>query len=322
MTLMLSRRGALAGGVAVLAASRLLGNAGSARAQAAAAPPALVYPRKVGALELTAISDGYFSMPATLFVNIPPEELEAALETAFLDPAGPNQAGITAHLVRDGDRTLLIDTGTADLFGPTAGRMAAALAALGVAPEEVDAVLLTHMHPDHLGGLLAAGAAAFPNATVHVSETDLAFWTDEAIASKAPADFQPFFARARATAAAYGDRLIPFSGDGEVIPGATSLALPGHTPGHTGFRLASDGAEIVVFGDVINSAAVQFTHPGAGVVFDTDPALAAQTRAKILDAISADGTLVAGTHLPFPGIGHVARSGEAYDWVAEEWRYQ
>ena len=130
--------------------------------------------------------------------------------------------------------------------------MPAALAALGVAPEEVDAVLLTHMHPDHLGGLLAAGAAAFPNATVHVSETDLAFWTDEAIASKAPADFQPFFARARATAAAYGDRLIPFSGDGEVVPGVTSLALPGHTLGHTGFRLASDGAEIVVFGDAVN----------------------------------------------------------------------
>ena len=120
-------------------------------------------------------------------------------------------------------------------------------------------------------------------------------------------NFQPFFARARATAAAYGDRLVPFSGDGEVIPGVTSLALPGHTAGHTGFRLASGGAEIVVFGDAVNSAAVQFSHPEAGLVFDTDAALAAETRAKLLDVLAADGTLVAGTHLPFPGIGHVAR---------------
>ena len=120
---------------------------------------------------------------------------------------------------------------------------------------------------------------------------------------------QPFFARARATAAAYGDRLVPFSGDGEVVPGVTSLALPGHTLGHTGFRLASGGAEIVVFGDAVNSAAVQFDHPEAGLVFDTDAALAAATRAKLLDALAADRTLVAGTHLPFPGIGHVARAG-------------
>jgi glyoxylase-like metal-dependent hydrolase (beta-lactamase superfamily II) len=322
MTLTLSRRAALAGGAVLLAAPGLLGQARGARAQTPAAPPVLVYPRKVGALELTAISDGYFAMPPTLFVNIAPEELGAALEAAFLDPAGPNQGGITAHLVRGGGRTLLIDTGTADLFGPTAGRMPAALAALGVAPEEVDAVLLTHMHPDHLGGLLAGGAPAFPNAALHVSEADLAFWTDEAVASRAPADFQPFFARARATAAAYGEMLVPFGGEGEVVPGVTSLALPGHTVGHSGFRLVSDGAEIVVFGDTVNSAAVQFRHPEAGLVFDTDPALASQTRAKLLDAMAADGTLVAGTHLPFPGIGHVARSGDAYAWVAEEWRYQ
>jgi glyoxylase-like metal-dependent hydrolase (beta-lactamase superfamily II) len=320
MSFDLSRRAVLAAGVAAFAAPQFLA-ASLARSQDAAAA-ALAYPRKLGELELTAVSDGYFQLNGPLFVNISDEELGEALTAAFLDPTATPRLGVTAHVVRGGGRTLLIDSGTADLFGPTLGRFPAALAALGVAPESVDAVLLTHMHPDHLGGLLADGAPAFPNATLHVNEADLAFWTDEATASRAPEQMQPFFARSRATAAAWGDRVSPFGADGEVLPGATSLALPGHTVGHTGFRLTSGDAEIVVFGDAASSAAIQFSHPEAGLVFDTDAAQAAATRARLFDMLAADRTLVAGTHLPFPGIGHVARSGEAYAWVPEDWQYQ
>jgi glyoxylase-like metal-dependent hydrolase (beta-lactamase superfamily II) len=321
MSIELSRRSVLVAGAAALAASRFLG-APAARAQDAPTAAVLAYPRKVGELEIVAISDGYFEFPPAFFVNIPKEELDAALTAAFIDPAVPPRVGVTAHLVRGGGRTLLIDSGTADLFGPTLGRVPAALAALGVAPEDVEAVLLTHMHIDHLGGLLAAdGAPAFPNATVHVNETDLAFWAGDEAAAKAPENFKPFFARAKATAAAYGDRVIPFGADGEVLPGITSVALPGHTVGHTGFRLASGDAEILVFGDTASSAAVQFSHPEAGLAFDTDPAQAAATRARFFDMVATDRTLVAGTHLPFPGIGHVGRSGDAYAWVAESWQY-
>jgi glyoxylase-like metal-dependent hydrolase (beta-lactamase superfamily II) len=177
------------------------------------------------------------------------------------------------------------------------------------------------MHGDHIGGFLPGDAATFPNATVHVNEADLAFWTDEAIAAQAPAEFQGMFTLARAVAAAYGERLQPFSGETEVAPGVTSLPLPGHTVGHNGFRLASGDHQVIVFGDAVNSAAVQFAHPGAGLIFDTDPALAAETRARFFDMLATDRTLVAGTHMPFPGLGHVARSGGAYAWVPEEWHY-
>jgi glyoxylase-like metal-dependent hydrolase (beta-lactamase superfamily II) len=317
----MSRRMVLAGGAVALAAPRLLTATGARAQEASASVAPLVYPRKVGELEVTAISDGYVEFPGLPFVNIDEEEVRTALTAAFLDPAAPLRLGVTAHLVRGGGRTLLIDSGAADTFGTTLGRLPAALAALGVQPADVQAVLLTHMHVDHIGGLLAGDSPAFPNATVHVDETDLEFWTDEATAAQAPKDFQPFFARARVTAAAYGDRIQPFAGETEVLPGVTSVPLPGHTVGHTGFRLASGDAEIIVFGDTAHSSAVQFTHPEASLSFDTDPAKAAESRQRFFDMVASDRTLVACTHVPFPGVGHVARASDAYAWVPEHWHY-
>lgn len=288
----------------------------------AAAGMMLAYPRQIGEFEVTVISDGFFNLTRDLLVNISEEDAIAAFEASFLDPDAPLPQGITALLVQGQGRTILIDAGTADLFGPTAGRFGAGLATLGVAPESVDAILLTHMHPDHIGGLISDDAAAYPNAVLRVDEADLAFWTDESIAAGAPESSQPFFARARQTAALYGERVEPFSGTGEVASGISAMPLPGHTPGHTGFRIDSGDAALLMIGDATGLAPVQFRHPEAGLVFDTDPALAAESRMALLDMAATDRLLVTGTHLPFPTLGHVARSGAAYAWVPEAWQYR
>ncbi|MBA3325731.1 MAG: MBL fold metallo-hydrolase [Rhodobacteraceae bacterium] len=317
---LLSRRHLLAGAGAALALPAL--GLVPARAQILGTEGATAYARTVGDIEVTALLDGYLELGREVLVNVDADAVSEALADDHLDPGQAVGTGITAHLVRAGDRTILIDAGAGAAFGPTAGRLMAGLAAAGAAPEDVGLILLTHMHGDHIGGLLADGTPAFPNAEVRVAEADLAFWTDEAIAAAAPAEAQPFFALPRAVAAAYGERMTPFSGEGELSPGVTPVPLPGHTPGHTGFRLASGDATLFIWADVVHVAAVQFAHPEASLVFDTDPAQAAETRRRAFEMAAADRLLVAGAHLPFPTFGYTETAAQGYDWQPEAWQYR
>lgn len=281
------------------------------------------YRRRLGDFEVTALLDGYLDIANELWHGIDQAKLEALIEAAFLPGSDRIRIGITSYLVDTGSRLVLIDSGSRDLFGPTAGRFASSLGAAGHAPGDVDAVLVTHMHPDHVAALLtAARTAVFPNAVVHICASEITYWTDAAEQARAPDFAKPWFTLASEVAAAYGERVTLFSGTKEVEPGFTGLPLIGHTPGHTGYQITSGNEALLVWGDACGVAAVQFAHPDAGLVFDVDGATGAATRRTMLEMAAAERLLVAGAHLPFPSFGHVARSGTAYRWAPDDWQFE
>ena len=319
-----SRRRFLASGAALGAAAAGLTGSGGARANASDATAASTlasYRRRVGDIEIVTLLDGYIPFEFGVFRGIDEASYRQQLRNDYIDPAGPLNVGISAHLVRVGDRLALIDAGAADAFGPTAGRVAAALDALGVAPDDVTDLLLTHMHPDHIGGAMRGGEPAFANAALHVADEEAAFWTDAENRAAAGESAAGFFDLAAGLLDAYGDRVNRFGGEAEPFSGVRAESMPGHTPGHTGYRLSSGDDQVLVWGDMTAIAPVQFERPAVGIVYDVDSELAAETRRRWLDRVSADRLLVAGTHLPFPAYGHVERRGDAYAWIPEPWRY-
>ena len=323
ITTPLSRRG-LFGGLAGATALATIGAPHVTLAQTAATPDAprpIIYDRRVGDMTLTTLLDGYLGLGQELLINADPGIVAAGLAAAYLDPAAAIPVPVSTHLIRSGADITLIDAGAGGAFGPTAGRHLAALKAAGVTPDAVSRIILTHMHPDHIGGLVTDAGSVFPNATLHMSAPELAFWTDAAIAASVPEANRPFFTLASAVAAAYGDRVTPFEGDADLGGGVSAIALPGHTPGHTGYRLSSGNDQLIIFGDTAAFASLQFSHPDIGIAFDSDGALAATTRKGILAMLAADKIAVAGSHLPFPGVGHVDAKGDAFAWVPEEYKY-
>lgn len=321
-----TRRGFMGGIVAASAASILAPTAFSTSAAFAAAPlsgqaQAGALRRKVGSLEVTALLDGHLDVDKALIVGYDEATAVALQRESFMD-AGAARIPVNAYLINMGDKLVLVDAGTADALGPTLGRLDSALAAAGVAPGQIDAVVITHMHPDHIAGIVGAdGAPVFANAELILPQVDNTFWHDDAMMNAAPDALKPFFSGARTTAAAYKGRQTLISGEAEILPGLRSLALPGHTPGHTGYTLDSEGETLFITGDVVHMAALQFARPEWGVAFDVDGAQAIATRKRVLDQIASDRVMIAGMHLPFPGFGHVARAGDGYRFVPAEWPY-
>ncbi|NIZ12423.1 MBL fold metallo-hydrolase [Phaeobacter sp. HF9A] len=294
------------------------------RAQAAAPGPAPVLHRfHIGDATVTALLDGHLALPTAAFTGSDPAAVEAALAgTLYQAKDGGVEIPVNGYLVERGGKYTLIDTGTAQLMGPDLGGLSAALAASGVAAADISTVLLTHMHPDHAGGLLAAdGSAAFPNAELVIAETEWGFWQDDAIMASVPADAQGFFQMARNTTAPYADRLKLFSGEVEAAPGFTAVPLPGHTPGHSGFMLDGGDTQLLIWGDIVHSTALQFPHPEWTIPFDVDQALAAQTRKAMFERAAADQLLVTGMHIDFPGLGQVAREGDSFAFHQAPWQF-
>lgn len=313
---------AAAAAAATLATAAIPRGPVGAAAPFAAAPPPGVIRRRVGSVEVTALLDGHLEMAAELFPSADPAELERLAGTAFHKP-GPQRAPVNAYLVNTGERLALVDAGAAALFGPELGKLPQALSAAGVAPEQIDTLLITHLHPDHVAGVLTAGgAAAFPNAELVVTEAEHAFWHDDANLNRAPEGMKPFFLAARRSVAAYAGRVRRIAGADPVFGPITAVPLPGHTPGHGGFLIGSDGEALLIWADLVHLATYQFARPDWSIAFDVDPAMAAATRRRVLDQTAVDRMLVAGMHMPFPGFGHVAKEGAAFRFVPAEWPYR
>src|SRR6266478_1765886 len=260
------------------------------------------YRLKVGDLEVTALFDGAAVFDAH-WLNGTKATMDGVVNALQEDPRLLDVSD-EGFLVNTGKQRILVDAGAGTWYGGGAlGRLAGNLGRAGYTPEEVDLVLVTHLHPDHIGGLTTQdGKRVFPNAEVYVAKAESDFWLSQEIAAKAPKDAQPFFQGAQAIAAPYikADKWHTFSGPETIVDGMQLVPLSGHTPGHTGYEFSSNGQKILFWGDTIHLQSVQLQHPEVTAIFDIDPTAAAATRNQLLPKLAREDVVIAGPHMLFP----------------------
>jgi glyoxylase-like metal-dependent hydrolase (beta-lactamase superfamily II) len=279
------------------------------------------YRYQLGQFEITALYDGAIELDTKLLKNTDAADLNQLLSRMFV--GNPKmQTAVNAYLINTGSHLVLVDTGAAKLFGPSLGYVLQNMKAAGYEPSQVDTVVITHLHGDHMGGLNDAnGQPLFLKATILVAQADNDFWLSQKIADGMPAKMQPFFKMARDSAAPYlaSNQWKTFTNGSVLVPGIQTVKANGHTPGHTAYAVESEGQKLLIWGDLVHAHAVQFARPGVSIEFDIDQKQAIATRKSIMKAMAASHSLVAGMHLPFPGIGYVRADGKGrYSWVPIE----
>ena len=322
--LMLDRRTLLRAGSAAVGAAALAPTpaAPAHASQAGERPQPSFYRFKLGTIEITVVSDGTLAFPAETLWGDRAEDARSLLTSTF-QPAGPVKLQINTILVNTGGKLVLIDAGCGvDKFQNTNGRLLGHLASAGYAPGDIDMILFTHFHFDHLWGISDSKNASllFPSAEFVASEAEVAFWSDPGLPGKVSAKQQPLVTQTNLKLAS--PRLRQIKAGAEVAPGVTTFDTAGHTPGHMSVHISSGSEEMLLTGDVVFNSAVSFLHPEWPFVgFDLDVPLATKVRIAFLDRATADKTLVGSYHLPFPGFGHVVREGSGYRWLPADWQW-
>ncbi|MBY0340919.1 MAG: MBL fold metallo-hydrolase [Rhodocyclaceae bacterium] len=274
------------------------------------------YRAMLGDFEVTALSDGTVALPVDkLLKNISALDLKKALKYHHLNL--PVETSVNGFLINTGAKLVLVDTGAGALFGPTLGKLVANLKAAGYQPEQVDEIIITHMHPDHVGGLSVDGQRVFPNATVRAEQEDADYWLSAEQMAAAPEDAKGFFQGAQAMLKPYVDagKFVAFKGDGELLPGIRAQVTHAHTPGHSVIAVESQGKRLLLLGDLIHVGSVQFDRPKVAIGFDSDSKNAVKQRIKVFNQAAKNGDLAGAAHLSFPGLGHIRRTTTGYDWI-------
>jgi glyoxylase-like metal-dependent hydrolase (beta-lactamase superfamily II) len=277
------------------------------------------YRLRLGDFKITALSDGTASRDLAKIMS-KPDAVHEDFRTSHEEL--PTDISINCFLVDTGATKLLIDTGASALFGATSGHLVSNMRAAGYRPEDIDAILLTHIHGDHSGGLTVAGQRVFPKALVYVDQRDVAYWLTEAEKANATPNRRRTFEESHQTVDPYiqAGKLRPFDGATELFPGVQSVPQYGHTPGHTNYMLKSDGKSLLLWGDIVHATEVQFPDPSITIEYDVNAREAIASRRHALAAAAETGYLVGGAHLSFPGLGHVRLQQGTYTWVPAPYR--
>ncbi|MDZ4094343.1 MAG: MBL fold metallo-hydrolase [Paracoccaceae bacterium] len=276
----------------------------------------------MGSMLIDTLSDGHLVMPGDFILGGMAKDEAQAIRAEYGLPENRLIMPCNVTLLRDGPTAVLFDTGAGTGFQDSAGKLAPAqlglvFDGLGMMPEDITHVVLTHAHPDHIGGLLdAAGAAAYPNADYMIGQAEFDFWTDPATAGRIGSARAAMAEAIRAQLLALADQLILLQDGQEVLPGVVAHLTSGHTPGHMAFEVRSGSESAMILGDAINNHHVGFARPDWVSGSDMDGEMAATARLRLLDRITAEQMHLTGFHLPGGGIGRAERRGAGYHFIA------
>jgi glyoxylase-like metal-dependent hydrolase (beta-lactamase superfamily II) len=277
-----------------------------------------LYKRRIGDAIVTTVNDGFLDIPFEILRGVEPDEMRSLMRSAFRD--GPPRLTVNAFVIQTGKNTILVDAGGGSTTVYSMGLLLDNLKAGGFAPADFDTVLLTHIHPDHSSGLMGPGGKAiFSRAEVVVHEDDIAFWSNPGLRDGRSPAATPYLDSADAVLTAYREQFRPSRG-GPVVAGVELLPLPGHTPGHSGYRLDSAGETLVMWGDTVHVPEIQIPRPQVTSEFDIDERLAHENRRRIFDFVAKERLLVTGGHLHLPGFAHVIPNGDGFQLVPETWQ--